>query len=102
VIRRLIIPPELGDEIEVRLLQWFKTDGETIEQGQALLEFETDKAVVLVTAEQAGTLRRWFYTPGEWMKPGDVVAWISDSPDEQLPTDLDSAGEAALVTFETT
>jgi len=102
VIRKLVIPAELGEGIEVRLLQWFKTQGDPVAVGQALLEFETDKALVLVTAMQAGALRRCFYEPGDWMKPGDIVAWLSDSADERLPLEGEVPSDTLMVTFDTT
>jgi pyruvate/2-oxoglutarate dehydrogenase complex dihydrolipoamide acyltransferase (E2) component len=102
MIRKLVIPKELGDSIEVRLLDWVKTEGEMVQAGDALLEFETDKAIVLVTAGQAGTLRRCFFGSGDWMKPGDVAAWLSDQPDEPLPDRGDPAGETLEVTFDVT
>jgi len=102
VIRRLIIPKELGESIEVRLLDWIKGEGEAVQSGDALLEFETDKALVLVTATQAGILRRALFKPGDWMKPGDVVAWLSDAADEPLPASVDAAVEDLAVTFDAT
>ena len=36
------------------------------------------------------------------MKPGDVVAWLSDTPDELLPTARDAPAEELLVTFDIT
>ena len=97
-----MIPMELGEAIEVRLLQWSKAEGQPVGIGDALLEFETDKALVLVSAAQPGTLRRCFYAEGEWMKPGDVVAWLSDGPDEPLPSQADAPADDLLVTFDIT
>ena len=102
MIRKLIIPKELGESIEVRLLEWLKTEGEAVAAGDALLEFETDKAIVLVTAVQEGSLRRCFFGAGDWLKPGDVAAWLSDSPDEALPGDQESPDDILMVTFDVT
>lgn len=102
MIRKFVVPVELGESIEVRLLQWCRAEGETVGVDDALLEFETDKAVVLVTASQPGVLRRCFFGAGEWMKPGDVAAWLSDEPDEPLPDEGSAPDESLLVTFEAT
>jgi pyruvate/2-oxoglutarate dehydrogenase complex dihydrolipoamide acyltransferase (E2) component len=102
VIRRLVVPKELGDGIEVRLLQWYKAEGDLVAADDALLEFETDKAIVLVTAKEVGSLRRCFCAAGDWMKPGDVAAWLSDEPDEPLPAERDAPAEVLLVTFDAT
>jgi pyruvate/2-oxoglutarate dehydrogenase complex dihydrolipoamide acyltransferase (E2) component len=97
-----MIPPEMGEGVEVRVLLWYRAEGEAIAAGDALVELETDKAVALVTARQAGTLRRCFAVAGDWLKPGEVAAWVSDSPEEPLPAERDTAAEAMLATYETT
>ena len=101
MIRRLVVPAELGAE-EVRLLLWYKTEGEAIAADEALLEFETDKAIVLVTAQQGGTVRRCFCAAGEWLKTGDVAAWLSDDPSEPLPDDRNAVLEGLAAGFEQT
>ena len=101
MIRKLVIPEELGELIEVRLLEWIKPEGEPVAAGDALLKFETDKAIVLVTATQAGCLRRCLFASGDWMKPGDVAALLSDEPDEPLPS-AEMVGDTLLVTFDVT
>lgn len=103
MIKKLVIPKELGESIEVRLLDWLKSEGDSVAAGDALLEFETDKAIVLVTASQAGVLRKIHVASGDWMKPGDAVAWLSDSPSEALPAEGESAPSDELtVTFDIT
>lgn len=101
MIRQLVIPSELGDGIEVRLLSWCRADGDAFAAGDALLEFETDKAIVLVSSTQAAVMRRTFYVAGDWMKPGDVAAWISDAPNDPLPERTEPA-QSILLTFEIT
>lgn len=102
MIRKLVIPQELG-EIEVRLLDWLKNEQDFVAAGDALLEFETDKAVVLVTASQAGVVRRVLVRAGDWMKPGDTVALVSDGADEPLPAPGDGSPHDDLtVTFDVT
>jgi len=102
VIRKLVIPKELGELIEVRLLDWMKAEGDEVKAGDALLEFETDKAIVLVTAVQAGSLRRCWFSAGDWMKPGDAAAWLSDQPNESLPEARDAPDDTLMVNFDVT
>ena len=102
MIKKLLIPIELGEAIEVRLLLWCKSEGQRLSAGDALLEFETDKALVLVSASQPAVLRHCFFREGEWMKPGDTAAWLSDEPDEPLPAEGDATAEELLVGFEVT
>jgi pyruvate/2-oxoglutarate dehydrogenase complex dihydrolipoamide acyltransferase (E2) component len=105
VILTLMIPIELGEMIEVRLLDWMKAEGDAVAEGDALLEFETDKALVMVTAAQGAYLRRCRVAAGDWMKPGDIVAWLSTEADEPLPdasVAAPGAGDALLVNFDVT
>lgn len=102
MVKKLLIPMELGEAIEVRLLQWCKAEGEQVKARDALLEFETDKALVLVSASQPAVLRRCFYREGEWVKAGGTVAWLSDESGEPLPAEGDAPAEGLLVTFDVT
>ena len=102
MIKKLVIPKELGDSIEVRLLDWLKAEGDAVAAGDALIEFETDKAIVLVTASQAGILRRILVGAGDWMKPGDAVALLSDSAEEALPESGTVPADELMVTFDVT
>ena len=102
MIQKFVIPIELGESIEVRLLDWLKAEGEAIAVGDAILEFETDKAIVLVTASQAGVLRKVLFNAGDWMKPGDTAAWLSDTSDEALPAHGSVPSDDLAVTFDIT
>ncbi len=79
-----IVMPPLGDTTdEVRLLQWFKREGDAVTKGETLFEVETDKANVQVDALRAGVLRKIIVTDGEMTSVGTVVGWITDA-DEML------------------
>jgi len=101
MIHKLEVPRELGDGAEVRVLMWHKRPGEAIADGEALLELETDKAVVLVTSKQSGFVRRCFAEDGDWLKVGEVAAFISDAPDEPVPEDRSASAEGMMALFET-
>jgi pyruvate/2-oxoglutarate dehydrogenase complex dihydrolipoamide acyltransferase (E2) component len=92
----------MGEGVEVRVLLWYKAEGDRIADGEALVEFETDKAIVLVTAKQSGFLRRCFAPAGEWLTVGQLAAWVSDEADEPLPAGPDEATEGMFATFEAT
>jgi pyruvate dehydrogenase E2 component (dihydrolipoamide acetyltransferase) len=102
VIRRLFIPPEMGENVEVRVLDWFRAEGDRVAEGDALVELETDKAIVVVTAKQSGYLRRCFAPAGDWLATGQVAAWVSDEPEEPLPSERNAPIEGMFATFETT
>src|SRR5882672_3491401 len=51
--------PQLGSTMEEgTILKWFKQEGESVRQGEALLEIETDKASIEVEAPWSGVVRK--------------------------------------------
>ena len=94
-----LIVPKLGDGVEVRVLLWHKREGDPVAVGELLLELETDKAVVTVTAKQPGFLRRKLAQEGGWIAARAPAAWLSDAGDEALPADAAGAG-VLLAEFE--
>jgi len=70
--------PSLGESVtEAVLGRWMKDDGAAVAADEPLLELESDKANMDLTAEQAGTLQI-LVQPGATVHPGDVVARIHD------------------------
>lgn len=65
--------PTVGESItEAVISEWFKNDGDYVEQNEVLLALETDKASVEVVAEKAGRLK--ILTPAnETVEIGAVV-----------------------------
>jgi pyruvate/2-oxoglutarate dehydrogenase complex dihydrolipoamide acyltransferase (E2) component len=92
----------MGEGVEIRVLLWYKAEGDPVAEGDALVELETDKAIILVTAKQSGFLRRCFAPAGDWLSTGQVAAWVSDQPDEPIPSDRSAPIEGMFATFETT
>lgn len=77
--------PKLDETTEVATVErWLVREGERVEQGQAICEVETDKALVQVEAPAAGTLRRQLIAAGTEVPPLTVVALVGD-PDEPVP-----------------
>ncbi len=48
--------PDLGDTDKIELVKWYTELGESIEEGQEILELVTDKAAFPVEAPMSGTL----------------------------------------------
>src|SRR5262245_33739092 len=67
--------PALGESIvEATVGKWLKSAGEQVAAGEALVELETDKVNVEVTAEAAGVLGPIAKREGENVAIGDVLA----------------------------
>ena len=66
--------PELGENIEKgQVVNVQVKPGDQVEAGQTLLEVETDKAVIEVPAETAGTVQEVMVQMGQTVKIGDVL-----------------------------
>ena len=77
--------PKLDETTQVATVErWLVREGERVEQGQAICEVETDKALVQVEAPASGTLRRQLIAAGTEVPPLTVVALVGD-PDEPVP-----------------
>jgi pyruvate dehydrogenase E2 component (dihydrolipoamide acetyltransferase) len=82
--RPVRMPPLGATSNELRILQWLKEVGSTVEQGELLLEVETDKATLEVEAAVSGTLLAVLHGAGETVAVGEVLAFVG-SPGEEVP-----------------
>ncbi len=72
--------PALGESIvDAVIASWLKHEGDPIKQGEALLELETDKVNVEVSAEQSGVLQKILKREGDVVAVGDVLGMIGES-----------------------
>ena len=88
--------PDLGQTTEeLRIVEWLKAEGDSVELGESLLEVETDKATLAVEAAVAGTLLKIVHGAGETVEAGSVVAYVG-KPGEALPgREADSSPDQA-------
>ena len=94
--------PELGESVVSAVVaSWLKHEGDAVNQGDALVELETDKVNMEVSAEQGGVLQKIVKQEGDEVAAGDVLAMIGDSaaqgaaPDATKATKATEATEAA-------
>lgn len=72
-----ITVPELGESVIAATVgEWHKQEGHTVSIGDVLVELETDKVDVEVSAETAGVLVSILRQTGEDVQIGDVLAEI--------------------------
>mgnify|MGYP001209219901 CR=1 FL=1 len=71
------IIPKLGDNVkEATIVDWLVEDGAEVNQGDDVIELETDKAVVPVPANASGTIKFGPYKAGDVVPIDTVVATI--------------------------
>ncbi|MBN1123113.1 MAG: 2-oxo acid dehydrogenase subunit E2 [Anaerolineae bacterium] len=74
--------PQLGQTVEdVVIVDWLVKDGDKVEQGQEILEVETDKAVFPIEAMGKGTIHIGPYAVGDTVPVLEVVAIIGKQDD---------------------
>ncbi len=87
--------PEVGESItEVFIGEWLKSEGDTVEKDEALVEVETDKATLEVPASVGGTLTKVLKQQGDTAEVGEVIAHISEEGAEE-GEDADSGSDDA-------
>jgi 2-oxoglutarate dehydrogenase E2 component (dihydrolipoamide succinyltransferase) len=75
-----IVVPEMGESIvDARIAKWLKREGEPVAAGEALVELETDKIDVEVSAPESGVLQQITRPVGEDVKIGEVIGVIGES-----------------------
>ena len=83
-----IVMPQMGyDMKEGRLVRWIKQEGEQIQRGEDLVEIETDKAVIPITATASGVLRKVLVEEGVTVPVGQPIGVVG-SADEDIPAEL--------------
>ena len=71
--------PELGESVvEATIIRWFKSEGDPVKIGEALVELETEKANFEVAAEKQGVLSKILKQDGEDVEVGDVLGSIEE------------------------
>ncbi|MDY7431090.1 2-oxoglutarate dehydrogenase complex dihydrolipoyllysine-residue succinyltransferase [Bacillus sp. V26] len=75
--------PELAESIsEGTIAQWLKQPGDYVEQGEYLLELETDKVNVELTAEESGVLQEVLKDSGDTVQVGEIIGTITEGAGE--------------------
>jgi 2-oxoglutarate dehydrogenase E2 component (dihydrolipoamide succinyltransferase) len=75
-----ILVPQLGESVvEARVARWLKKAGDRVEVGEPVVELETDKIDLEVSAEKGGIIASIARQEGEDVKIGELLATIDDS-----------------------
>jgi 2-oxoglutarate decarboxylase len=70
-----IVMPEMGDSVsEGTVLEWHKQEGDSLEEGDTVIEVSTDKVDAEVPAPASGTLTEQLVQPDEVVKVGQALA----------------------------
>jgi 2-oxoglutarate dehydrogenase E2 component (dihydrolipoamide succinyltransferase) len=75
-----IVVPELGESVvEARIARWLKKAGDRVEVGEPVVELETEKIDLEVSAEKGGVITSIARQEGEDVKIGELLAVVDES-----------------------
>ncbi|AHM65080.1 dihydrolipoamide succinyltransferase [Paenibacillus polymyxa] len=87
-----IIVPAMGESItEGTISKWLVKEGDSVGQGDVLLELETDKVNLEISAEEAGVVQKILRQEGDTVVIGEAVGLIGSGSGAEAT----GAGEAA-------
>ncbi|CAM2846241.1 2-oxoglutarate dehydrogenase complex dihydrolipoyllysine-residue succinyltransferase [Paenibacillus sediminis] len=96
-----IIVPAMGESItEGTIYKWHVKVGDTVNQGDVLLELETDKVNLEISAEAAGVIGSIVKQEGDTVQIGEVIGTINEGGNAQTapapaPVQAQAAPQAA-------
>lgn len=80
----MLIMPKMGESIaEATIIKWLKSEGETIEVDEAVLEIATDKVDSEVPSPIQGVLGKLLFQEGDVVEVGAEIAEIITESDEK-------------------
>ncbi len=97
-----IVMPRLSDTMEEgRIIKWLKQTGEHVNEGEPLLEVETDKADIEVEAFDSGILLEITAEEGDTIKVGEKIGLIGAEdeaagiqvPEKEAPEEVETEAE---------
>ena len=81
-----IVVPELGESVvEARVAKWLKKPGDQVSAGDPLVELETEKIDLEVSADRAGVIASIKHQEGADVKVGEVLAVLEESTNGSQP-----------------
>jgi len=70
----VILPKEVGEDVESLVVMWYKEVGDDVEKDEILVEVQTDKAIYELPAPEDGVLTEILVKRGEVAAVGQIMA----------------------------
>jgi len=87
-MKRILVPQLNPNEDQVLLVEWLKTDGDMVHEGDVIALAETSKAEIEIEAEASGYLRT-VVAANAHATVGHIMALLLDTADEEVdPAEL--------------
>ncbi len=72
----MLIEVKVPHVLNAKILNWHKKEGESVARDEPLVDVESDKVAVEITAAQAGILSRIMKGDGSTVASGEVIGII--------------------------
>ncbi|PPD46293.1 MAG: dihydrolipoyllysine-residue succinyltransferase [Methylobacter sp.] len=96
-----VLVPNLPESVaDATLISWHKKVGDSVNKNENLVDLETDKVVLEVTATEAGVISELLKNDGDIVTSGEVLARISTDSTEAVkkaPAVAEADGKAAAI-----
>ncbi len=96
-----VLVPNLPESVaDATLISWHKKVGDSVNKNENLVDLETDKVVLEVTATEAGVISELLKNDGDIVTSGEVLARISTDSTETVkkaPAVAEADGKAAAI-----
>ncbi len=76
-VQELRLTPEQLEGTEATLSQWLFNVGDSVKEGEPVVELETDKVAIEVVAPCSGTLQEQKFQAGDKVEPDSIMAMIN-------------------------
>src|SRR5699024_4305621 len=97
-----VVMPKLGATMEEGTIDnWLVEVGEEVEEGDPIVEIQTDKITMEVEAETDGILLKRLYDAGDSVPVQHTIAYIGEAG-EEVPDEADAVSESVTDTVEHT
>ncbi|MGD1957320.1 MAG: dihydrolipoamide acetyltransferase family protein [Fulvivirga sp.] len=94
-----LLMPKMGESImEATVLTWLKSEGDTIEQDESILEVATDKVDTEVPSTHAGVLKEILAKDGDVVEVGKPIAIIATESEGDNPEETPKPEPKEMVT----
>jgi pyruvate dehydrogenase E2 component (dihydrolipoamide acetyltransferase) len=88
--------PRLGQGMETgTIVRWLKSEGDSVEKGEALYELDTEKVTQEVEAEASGVLLKILAGEGEEIEVGKAIAVIGEQGEDVSEGEADDPTEVS-------
>jgi pyruvate dehydrogenase E2 component (dihydrolipoamide acetyltransferase) len=78
-----VLIPRTGDKESTGTIgMWFKSEGDSVKEGESLCTIETEKASIEIEAPSSGVLRRILRPRDAQVSVGDWIAIIGDEGED--------------------